>query len=143
MAGIKQIKLTPGIRRGTESLAKSWEKIVSHYKVCVENYHWRFEPMLDLVESLAASSVADELFLTTSMHTLLITDNEKFHHDDNVLFISYDPKKSEFDFEHKTLSGKNDRKTCGEKEVFQTLSLFLKYKFGVLFDPSLKIKRCP
>ncbi len=43
--------------------------------------------MLHLVESLAASAVASELFPTTSMHTLLITDNEQFHHDDNVLLF--------------------------------------------------------
>ena len=90
--------------------------------------------MLHLVECLAASPFADELFPTTSMHTLLITDNEQFHHDDNVLFITYDSRKHEFKFEHRTLSGKNDEKICGENEAMQTLSLFLKYKFGILFD---------
>ena len=94
--------------------------------------------MLNLVESLAASPIASELFPTTSMHTLLITDNEQFHHNDNVLFISYDPEKHKFEFEHRTLSDKNDKKFCDEKDAFQTLSLFIKYKFGVLFDPKVK-----
>ena len=66
--------------------------------------------------------------------------NEQFHHNDNVLFISYDPEKHKFEFEHRTLSDKNDKKICDEKDAFQTLSLFLKYKFGVLFDPKVKTK---
>ena len=134
MAVLKQIKLRPkDIRQSRGGRAEPWENIVKHYRLCIG--HWQCEPMLHLVESLAASSVANELFPTTSMHTLLITDSEQFYHDDNVLFISYNPKKREFEFEHRTLSHKNDKKICSEEEVFQTLRLFLKYKFGVLFDP--------
>jgi hypothetical protein len=134
MTAIKQIKLRPkDIRQSRGGRAVPWENIVKHYKLCIG--HWRCEPMLHLIESLAASTVANELFPTTSMHTLLITDNEQFYHDDNMLFISYDPEKQKFQFEHRTLSGKNDKRICDEAEVFQTLSLFLKYKFGVLFSP--------
>jgi len=75
------------------------------------------------------------------MHTLLITDNEQFYHDDNELRISYDSQNHKFEFEHRTLSGKNDKKLCGEEEVFQTLRLFLKYKFGILFNQSEATKK--
>jgi hypothetical protein len=130
MATIKQIKLRPkDVRQSRGGRARPWGEIVDHYQHC------RCGPMLHLVELLATSSIANELFPTTSMHTLLITDSEQFYHDDNVLFISFDPDKHKFEFEHRTLSNKNDKKSCGEEEVFQTLSLFLKYKFGVLFDP--------
>ena len=139
MAILKQIFMPPkGIHRYRGGRAESWAAIVKHYRNCVEEYRWRYEPMLNLVESLAASPIASELFPTTSMHTLLITDNEQFHHNDNVLFISYDSEKHEFEFEHRTISDKNDKKLCGEKDALQTLSLFLKYKFGVLFDPKVK-----
>jgi hypothetical protein len=139
MAVLKQINLrSKDTRQSRGGRAEPWENIVRHYKRCIG--HWRCEPMLHLVESLAASSVADDLFPTTSMHTLLITDSEQFYHDDNVLFVSYNPQKHEFEFEHRTLSHKNDKKICSEEEVFQTLSLFLKYKFGVLFDPKAASK---
>lgn len=135
MATIKQINLRPkDIRQSRGGRAVSWENIIKHYRTLIEKYHLQFEPMLHLVKSLAASPVAGELFPTTSMHTLLITDSEQFYHNDNVLFVSYNSKKHEFQFEHRTLAGKNDKKTCDEEEAFQTLSLFLKYKFGALFS---------
>lgn len=97
--------------------------------------------MLHLVESLAASSFSTELFPHTSHNTLVITDSEQFHRDDNELLISYDPQNHKFEFEHRTLSGKNDKRICREEEAFQTLSLFLKYKFGILFNQSEVIKK--
>ena len=139
MAALKPIKYPPkGIRKSRGGSAVPWAKILEHYKRVIEKYDWPYEPMLRLVESLAASPIAGELFPVTSMHTLLITDSETFYHDDNVLFISYNPHKHEFRFEHRTLSQKNDAKACSEKEAMQTLSLFLKYKFGVLFDAKAK-----
>jgi hypothetical protein len=142
MAVLKQIKILPkDVRQGGGGHAVPWEKIVKHYRACIEKYHWRYEPMLRLVESLAVSKFANELFPHTSMHTLLITDNERFYHDDNELRISYSPRNHKFEFEHRTLSRKNDKKICGEEEAFQTLSLFLKYKFGILFKQSEAAKK--
>jgi hypothetical protein len=142
MAVLKQIYLRPkGIHRTRGGHAVPWEKIVKHYKTAIEKYHRQYEPMLLLVESLAASPVASELFPHTSMYTLLITDNEQFYHGDNELLISYDPQNHNFEFEHRTLSSKNDKKICSEEEAFQTLSLFLKYKFGILFNQSEAIKK--
>ena len=97
--------------------------------------------MLNLIEKLAVSSVAKELYPHTSMATLVITDDEQFYFNDNLLSINYNSKTREFDFEHRTLSGKNDKKTCQEAEALQTLSLFLKYKFGVLFEPKAAASR--
>jgi hypothetical protein len=111
--------------------AQSWEAILKTYRERIE----RYEPMLNLIEKLAVSPVAKELFPHTSMAALVITDDEQFYFNDNLLSINYNPKTREFDFEHRTLSGKNDKRTCSEAEALQTLSLFLKYKFGVLFDP--------
>jgi len=115
--------------------ARSWEAILKTYRERIERYNWRYEPMLNLIEKLAISSVAKELYPHTSMATLVITDDEQFYHDDNLLYINYNSNTREFDFEHRTLSGKNDKRTCSEAEALQILTLFLKYKFGVLFDP--------
>jgi hypothetical protein len=137
---LKQI--TPkDIRRSRGGAAESWKTIIERYRGRIEKYHWRYEPMLVLVESLASSAAAKELFPTTSMSQLLITDTDQFYHNDNVLFISYNADKREFEFEHRTLSAKNDKKVCSADESLQILSLFLKYKFGVLFDPKHSRKR--
>ena len=120
-------EITPeGIRLGAEYKALSLEAIASR---------WNGSDQLGyLVETLAASPVANELFASTSMGALLITPDEKYHAGDNLLSISYLPGTREFEFEHLTIAGKNDRKTCDEREGLRTLSLFLKYKFGVLFE---------
>jgi hypothetical protein len=142
MAVLKQIKIpAKGVCRGGGGHSVPWKNIVKHYRLRIEKYHLGYEPMLHLVESLAASPFASELFPHTSMETLLITDNEQFYHNDNELLISYSPQNHNFKFEHRTLSGKNDKKICGEEEAFQTLGLFLKYKFGILFSQSEVTKK--
>jgi hypothetical protein len=136
MPTLKKIKLiSKGIPRWRGGPAESWETIIKRYEKRIKEYLFNYEPMLNLVQTIAASPVASELFPTTSMHSLLITNTDQFFHDDNVLFVRYDSKEHEFEFEHRTLSGKNDKKVCDEKDAIQTLSLFLKYKFGVLLNP--------
>jgi hypothetical protein len=90
--------------------------------------------MLHLVEWIAGSPAASDLFPTLSMGRLLITDSPTFYHDDNVLFISYDQSSRQFEFEHRTLARHDDRKTCAESEAVQTLDLFLRHKYGVLLQ---------
>jgi hypothetical protein len=124
-----------GICRGTSMSASPWSKIVQRYKDLAD-HNSQFEPMFGMVSALAASPAIEQLFATTSMHTLLIANQEQFHSDDNVLFVSYQRDTREFEFEHRTPAAKNDRRKCGEAEALQTLSLFIKYKFGVLFDPN-------
>jgi hypothetical protein len=136
MAVIKQIKLpSKGSPRRGGGRTQTWETVAVRYQELIEKYHWKYEPMLNLVEAIAASPVAKELYPTTSMSHLLITDTEQFFRGDNVLVIVYDSDKHRFEFEHQTQSGKNDKKSCDEGEAMQTLRLFLKYKFGVLFNP--------
>jgi hypothetical protein len=119
-------EITPkGIRRGRGGRAISWSKILQRYQG---------EPMFKLVSAIVASPVSGELFAMTSMSRLLITDSEQFYFDDNVLSVSYDAEAQEFEFEHRTLAAKNDKKRTGEADALQTLILFLKYKFGVLLD---------
>jgi len=72
------------------------------------------------------------------MFTLIIGDEEERYWDDNLLFINYKARSHTFNFEHRTLSGKNDKKVCTESEALETLRLFLKYKFAVLLNPSAK-----
>jgi hypothetical protein len=127
------------IQRARADAAQPWDIIVKRFQeLTLRNL--RFEPMLKLVSAIAASPQAEELFAMKSMHSVLITDTEEIRNNDNVLLVSYSPIMNQFKFEHRSLTGKNDEKKCDEAEALQTLSLFIKYKFGVLFDPKLANK---
>jgi hypothetical protein len=122
------------IQRSRADAAQPWDIIVKRFQeLTLRNL--RFEPMLKLVSTIAASPQAEELFARKSMHSVLITDTEEIRNNDNVLLVSYSPIMEKFEFEHRTLAGKDDKKKCEEAEALQTLSLFIKYKFGVLFNP--------
>jgi hypothetical protein len=120
--------------KGKGSKAATWPQVIEWYRRAIAVHHWQFEPMLHLAERIAASPAASELFPTLSMGRLLITDGPTFYHDDNVLFITYDQSSRQFEFEHRTLARHDDHKTCAESEAFQTLDLFLRYKYGVLLQ---------
>jgi len=123
------------IRRVRPDPAQPWDSIVKRFQE-LASHNLCFDPMLKLVSAIASSPQAEELFAQKSMHSLLITDTEEIRNNDNVLLVSYSPIMKEFKFEHRTLAGKDDKKKCGEAEALQTLSLFIKYKFGVLFNPN-------
>jgi hypothetical protein len=92
------------------------------------------EPMLEMVRALANSSVSSELFAGTSLWSLLLSNVADFQEGDSTLVISYRPIEHEFDFKHWHFSRHNDEKTCSEVEGISTLRLFLRYKFGILFE---------
>jgi hypothetical protein len=114
--------------------ALTWPQVIDWYRRVIAEHHWQFETMLSLVERIAASPAATSLFPTLSMGRLLITDGPTFYFNDNVLFVSYDQSKRQFEFEHRTLARHDDCKTCPESEAMQTLELFLRYKYGVLLQ---------
>lgn len=122
------------LKRQVAGQAMTWQQVVDWYRRVIAEHHWQFQTMLSLVERIAASSAATSIFPTLSMGRLLITDSPTFYHDDNVLFISYDQSSRQFEFEHRTLSRHDDRKTCAESEAVQTIDLFLRYKYGVLLQ---------
>ena len=90
-------------------------------------------PMLGVVEAIAASPVASGIHATTSMDTLLLSDCEDFRMG-NTLEITYRLDDRTFHFHHQSFSGQDDGKICSEAEAMQTLRLFLRLKYGVLFE---------
>jgi hypothetical protein len=70
------------------------------------------------------------------MFDLLVSDCSEFHRGDSTLRIHYEPADRIFAFQHVSFSGHNDARTCSEPEALQTLSLFLKLKYGVLLEPA-------
>jgi hypothetical protein len=95
---------------------------------------WPMLPMLSLVEAMASSPVASQIHGTTSMDTLLLSDSEDLSAGGNTLQITYQSDERTFHFHHRNSSGQDDGKICSEAEVMQTLRLFLRLKFGILFE---------
>jgi hypothetical protein len=125
----------------------SWDNITDYYKEQVRGGA-RLEPMLRLVEAIAGSPAAAELYGTTSTddllmselfgatstHDLLLSDCPDFRAGDSTLRIAYHPGEHGFVFHHHCFSGHDDHKNCDEAEGGATFSAFLKYKYGVLFE---------
>jgi hypothetical protein len=121
--------------RGYEIHTRSWKSIVEFYQDLIAK-GLKIEPMLNLVKALANSSVNSELFAGTSHSNLLLSNVADFRIGDSTIVISYRPSEREFDFKHLHLSEQNDEKTCSEAEGLSTLRLFIRYKFGILFEVS-------
>jgi len=66
------------------------------------------------------------------MCDLVLSDAEDLR--DGNLYITYRPSKQQFEFHHRAFSGHKDRKICTEAEGLQTLRMFLRVKYGILFE---------
>ena len=91
------------------------------------------QPLLHIVEFIAESPLANQLFAGTSKFDLLLFNAKDYLNADGVLQIAYRPQIHEFNFHYADFSGQAETKTCSEAEAFQTLRLYLGLKFGVLF----------
>ena len=90
-----------------------------------------YQPMRRLVYSVYACA-SDSLYATQTMGgILLLSPDEELHKNDNVLLISYRPRKKLFHFEHRTISKNDDSKDVETGEVWPALRLFVGYKFGI------------
>lgn len=104
-----------------------WADIAKHYDKLKE-----FEPMAGLIKTIAKSPGSTRLFGATSMFQLMVSDCENFREGDSTLCVTYHPKDGIFEFRHRSFSTRDDRKTCPESCAFETFSLFVRIKFGVL-----------
>ena len=112
---------------------RSWLEIADGYErltlKCPD-----FEPMCTLVRRLAASPGASELEHNTSMHDLLISNAPARSWRENVLRVAFLPHSQEFEFIYRLYDGATNttEKRCKVPEAWDTLSRFVRYKFGVL-----------
>jgi hypothetical protein len=118
--------------RGYSVHTRSWESIVGFYHDLIWN-DWPMLPMLSVVEAMASSPAASQIHGATSMDALLLSDCEDFRMG-NTLEITYQLDERTFHFHHRSFSGHDDGKICSEAEVMQTLRLFLRLKYGILFE---------
>ena len=129
--------ITPKTRfegqRGYVIHTRSWDAIVEFYRDLISK-SWPFLPMLRVVEAIAASPVATQIHGATSHSDLLLSDCADFRSGDSTLSIVYQPSDQTFRFHHRSFSSHDDEKTCTEAEALVTLRLFLRLKYGVLFE---------
>lgn len=119
--------------RGYTIHTRSWDAIADFYRDLISKGSSML-PMLRVVEAIAGSPAAAEIHGATSMSDLLLSDCKDFRKGDSTLRISYQSSEQTFHFHHECFSGHDDQKNCTKAEVFQTLRLFLRLKYGVLFE---------
>lgn len=114
---------------------RSWSEIVCSYERLALNWP-DFEPMCTLVRRLAASAGASELEHNTSMHDLLISNAPARGWRENVLRVAYLHHSQEFEFIYRLYDGSTNttEKRCPVPEAWDTLSRFVRYKFGILLS---------
>jgi hypothetical protein len=119
---------------------RSWQQIVAFYDDLVLKHHLPYQPMRDLVRRLAESPGADDLERNTSMHTLLVSNAPARSWHENVLGISFLPNSQEFEFEYRHYDGDTNtsKKCCSVPKGWDTLSRFIRYKFGTLLPDDSK-----
>ena len=68
------------------------------------------------------------------MFELLVSDSPDFRIGDSTLHVGYRPSDGMFEFHHHSFPGHDDEKTCSEQEASEVFWLFVKIKFGVLYE---------
>lgn len=116
-------------QRGYVIHTRPWPDIIERYRGVAP-----FAPMLRFVESVAAAPASTQLFAATSMFDLLVSDSPDFRSGDSTLCIAYHPSDATFQFRHRSYSGHDDEKSCSESEALETFRLFVRLKFGVLYE---------
>ena len=120
--------------RGKPRTTQPWPEIVSYWQDWVKDQPFR-EPLCRLVAALASSPVSSSLFGSITWHGIAISDTIDFRSTDNTLEIDLLTREGQFEFRHRAFSGHDDRKMVPASEALETLRQFLKYKYGLLFEP--------
>ena len=113
---------------------RPWDAIADFYRDLITK-GWHMTPMLRIVEVITAAPVATQIHGATSHEELALSDCPDFRVGDSTLWILYQPQERTFRFRHHGFSGHDDEKICSEAEALQTLRLFLRVKYGILFEP--------
>ena len=106
----------------------------------------QYEPMRELVYDLYSCASTDLHVTQTMGGNLLLSPEEQLQMNDNVLLVSYRPKAQLFHFEHRTITKMDDSKDVPIAETWNTLRLFVGYKFGLRLPetrPKAKMTKLP
>ena len=107
-----------------------WSEVLHDFD-CFVSVNPEYQPMRQLVYDLNACACSNLHATQTMGGNLLLSPEQELHRDDNVLLVSYTPNEQQFHFEHRTISHNNDSKDASVEEAWETLRLFIVYKFGI------------
>jgi hypothetical protein len=107
-----------------------WPEVLLDFD-CFISANPDYEPMRRLVYDLHACASSQLQATQTMGGNLLISTEGELYKDDNVLLVSYHPSERRFHFEHRTITKKNDSKDVSNAETWNTMRLFVGYKFGI------------
>jgi hypothetical protein len=110
--------------------AHPWPEIADFFRGIVQSGGGWAQPLVDLVEQVAASPHAAGLHAITSMHTLLVAGGNPFLTGCEVLRIDYDADRGEFRFEYVEQPHVHTRwsKHCPPEEAFGALEHLARMK---------------
>ena len=109
----------------------SWPEIVEFYRHLTSEHGWAFQPMVRLVEQIAASEYAFGMFPYTSHSTLCIARTHHVRRGREELEITFDPVAQQFHFEYwsnpyvRIVRQGPWRRTCNEADGFSVLERIL------------------
>lgn len=106
--------------------SRSWSALTKFYRDLVEKYGWDVQPMLQLVEAIAASHYAQGLYGITSHSTLCLSQHAEFEFDRNMLRVEFENGRFYFRYIETPYSLKEWKKECAPDEGFATFEHVLK-----------------
>lgn len=115
--------------RRSAGKTEPWEDVLQEFESFVGGRP-KYKPLMQLVLGVAEAASLILHGRIVIGGRLLLSLDEELHWNDNILMISFDPRKAHFVFEYLTLSGRNDFIECAEGDEWKTLRLFVGYKFG-------------
>lgn len=107
-----------------------WHEVLHDFD-CFSSVNPEYAPIRQLVYDLHSCAASDLHVTQTMGGNLLVSPEEELHHNDNVLLISFRPKEQVFHFEHRTVTKHDDSKDATIEEAWDTMRLFVGYKFGI------------
>lgn len=126
---MKALRLSKKIRFG-RGWTMTWPEVLHDFDR-FSSVNPQYEPIRQLVYDLHSCAAEDLCATQTMGGNLLLSPESELHWNDNVLLISYQPEEKLFHFEHRTVSKNDDSKDAPIKEAWNTLRLFIGYKFGL------------
>ncbi len=98
---------------------RPWPGISDTYRRLIE-HNWDMQPMLSLVNSIAASRYADGIFAVTSLSTLCVGQTPEFEMDRHCLRVDFKNDRFVFRYIESSFRGAAWQKECGRNEGFST-----------------------
>jgi len=99
--------------------SRPWREIAETYREFVED-NWDMQPMLGLVDEIAASRYAEGSYATSSMATLCVAQTAEFELDRNMLRVDFKRGRFTFRYLESPYKGTAWQKECGRDEGFST-----------------------